>query len=417
MSRLWAWFPPHLIGTIEQTEDGLSFTYSKDWLDYDKSFNLSYSLPRSQEIYKKEAAAFFGNLLPEGGARDALCRKFGISIDNDFELLARIGEDCAGAFIITAHSKPPKEKGGQEEIPPEDLASWLKEDSAGLFDLQVNGDLRLSLAGAQNKLPLIYKKGTFYKPLGTQPTTHILKPAPRGFRNTPQNEWINARLYAEFGLKTAKSELVKIGSRYALLVERYDRIKENDTWIRLHQEDLCQALAISFKRKYEQEKGPSLLNCQELIDMRSDDSAADIDALLKWQILNVLIGNCDGHGKNLSLLRNSDGAWRLAPFYDLVATTIYPKLTTKLAMSVDGQFESGTIHRKNWRAQFEASKVSPAHYIKLINEMIKEMPEKLEKVLSAFQENYGASAFVAEYKSHQLKILRRNSQLINFDKK
>ena len=107
MSRLWAWFPPHLIGTIEQTEDDLSFTYSEDWLDYDKSFNLSYSLPRSQKIYKKEAAAFFGNLLPEGGARDALCRKFGISIDNDFELLARIGEDCAGAFIITTHSKPP----------------------------------------------------------------------------------------------------------------------------------------------------------------------------------------------------------------------------------------------------------------------------------------------------------------------
>lgn len=412
MMRLWVWFPPHLIGTIARLEDGISFTYAKEWLNYKKAFHLSYSLPRSAKTYKEEAATFFGNLLPEGSVRDTLCRNFGISVDNDFELLARIGEDCAGAFIITKHEKSPKEKGGLKEISHEELESWLKEDSSGLIDMQVKGDLRLSLAGAQNKLPLIYKDKKFYKPLGLQPTTHILKPAPKGFKNIPQNEWINGRLYAEFGLKTANSDLIKIGKNYILLVERYDRVKLNDKWIRLHQEDLCQALAISHKKKYEQEGGPSLLNCQELIDLRSADPAADIDALLKWQILNVLVGNCDGHGKNLSLLRNNEGEWRLAPFYDLVATKLYTKLSTKLAMSVEGQFELGTIHPKNWRNQFELSKVSPAHYSKVVNDMIKEMPKKLEKVLSIFQDSFGSSPFISEYKAHQLKILKRNSQLM-----
>lgn len=417
MSRLWVWFPPHLIGHIQQTNDGISFTYSEEWRKYEKAFRLSYSLPLSESKYEKEATAFFGNLLPEGGARDSLCRKFGISIDNDFELLARIGEDCAGAFIITTQPKLPKGKDGFEEIPTESLVQWLKEDSVGLLDLQVKGDLRLSLAGAQNKLPLIYKDGRLYKPLGSQPTTHILKPAPKGFKNIPQNEWINARLFSEFGLKTANSELLKIGNRYALLVERYDRMLVNGSWIRLHQEDFCQALAISYKRKYEQENGPSLLNCQELIDMRSDDPASDLDALLKWQILNVLIGNCDGHGKNLSLLRQLDGTWRLAPFYDLVTTTLYPSLAKKLAMSINGQFNSGTIDPKNWRKQFEISKVSPAYYLKTINEMIAAMPGKLQKVLKTFEEMYGQSSFISEYRSHQLRVVRRNSQLMKLDKK
>lgn len=417
MSRLWVWFPPHLIGTIEQTDTGLSFSYSEEWINYDRAFRLSYSLPIGRIKFEKEAASFFGNLLPEGSARDSLCRKFGISVDNDFELLSRIGEDCAGAFIITKQSKLSVEPEGVQEIPLEQLAHWLKNDSSGLIDLQVKGDLRLSLAGAQSKLPLIYKDGKFFKPLGSQPTTHILKPAPKNFKNIPLNEWINARLFAEFGLKTAHSELVKIGSRYALLVERYDRIKINEKWIRLHQEDFCQALAISYKKKYEQEKGPSLLDCQSLIDMRSDDAAEDIDSLIKWQILNVLIGNCDGHGKNLSLLRDNDGAWKLAPFYDLVATTIYPRLTKNLAMSINEQFESGNIHPTNWRKQFELLQVSPTHYIRIIQKMIDEMPKALNKVLDLYEEKYGANAFLPDYKAHQLRIIRRNSQLLKLDTK
>lgn len=417
MSRLWVWFPPHLIGTIEQDDDGLSFTYSKEWMNYEKAFRLSYSLPITNSKYTKEAGAFFGNLLPEGNARDALCRRFGISIDNDFELLARIGEDCAGAFIITKHSKPPIEAGGVEEIERETLAEWLKNDSSGLIDLQVKGDLRLSLAGAQNKLPVIYKDGKFFKPLSSQPTTHILKPAPKSFKNIPLNEWINSKVYAAFGLKTANSELIKIGARYALLVERYDRVKINGKWIRLHQEDFCQALAITYKKKYEQENGPSLTNCQELLDFRSDDTAEDTDYLIKWQILNVLIGNCDGHGKNLSLLRDHDGNWRLAPFYDLVATTLYPRLTKNLAMSVNGQYDSGTIHPTNWRKQFEILKVSPTHYMKAIEKMIEGMPDVLEKVLNDYQEKYGTNPFLADYKAHQLRIVRRNAQLIKLDSK
>src|SRR5690606_10620705 len=147
-----------------------------------------------------------------------------ISIDNDFELLLRIGQDCAGALVLTNRDTPPDDERGIEELPVENLAEWLKNDSAGILDLQVKGKLRLSLAGAQNKLPLIYKDNKYSNPLGSQTTTHILKPPPNNFRNLPQNEWMHGKIYAAMGLPTANSHLVKIGQKLVLLVERYDRV-------------------------------------------------------------------------------------------------------------------------------------------------------------------------------------------------
>lgn len=414
MRRLYAWFPPHLIGILEETDDGLSFRYAREWLGWEKRFQLSASLKLRDQKYRKEAAAFFGNLLPEGGARSALCRKLGISVDNDFELLVRIGQDCAGALVLTEDENPPAEKGDLEEIPARALADWLKEDSTGILDLQVKGDMRLSLAGAQNKLPLVYKNNRFYKPLGSQPTTHILKPPPKGFKNLPQNEWFQAQVYAAFDLATAKSHLIKVGAKYVLLVERYDRLQEGDTWKRLHQEDFCQALAVSFKRKYEAEGGPTLLKCCALIEDRSNDVSSDLDAILKWQMLNVLTGNCDGHGKNLSLLRLVDGTWRLAPFYDLVNTKLYPKLNHNLAMSVADQFDAGTIHPEHWKKLFTDVRVSPTSYLATFRALAEKLPEVIDNTIQKFHNEYGRTVFLDELKTHQLKLIRRNRRIHSF---
>ncbi len=413
MRRLWVWFPPYLVGTVDETENGLSFQYSQKWLSWEKAFRLSVSLKMDTKVYKKEAETFFGNLLPEGNARDSLCRKFGISVDNDFELLLRIGQDCAGALVLTDQNTLPKNKDEEEEeIPLKELSEWLKNDSAGILDLQIKGNLRLSLAGAQNKLPLIYKDNKFYKPLGLQPTTHILKPSPKNFKNLAQNEWLHATIYASMGLPTANSQLVKIGQKYALLVERYDRKKENGKWTRLHQEDFCQALTISYRRKYESEGGPNLLSCCKLIEDRSGEVSSDMDALLKWQILNVLTGNCDGHGKNLSLLRHADGKWRLAPFYDLVNTKFYPSLTHKLAMSIGEQFDSGTILPAHWKKLFSLAGVSPSAYLNTVKEMLEKLPSVLDETIELFKTHYGRSEFLNDIKSFQAKMIKRNLKLL-----
>lgn len=157
MERLWVWFPPRLIGALEHSgaTDGFSFRYDPTWnADREKSaFALSLSLPLGESTFRKEASAFFTNLLPEGSARENLCRKMGISVDNDFELLRWIGRDCAGALVLTEEERLPQESPTLEEITLPSLEKWLKVGSGGLLDLQVNGDLRMSLAGAQDAAP------------------------------------------------------------------------------------------------------------------------------------------------------------------------------------------------------------------------------------------------------------------------
>jgi serine/threonine-protein kinase HipA len=395
--QLRIWFPPQLVGILEHEDaSGFSFRYDPKWLEAADRFALSLTLKLEDRKFDKEAAAFFTNLLPEGSARESLCQKMGISVDNDFELLRRIGRDCAGALVITDEEKLPKEPPELQELSMHSLEKWLENDSSGILDLQ----LRLSLAGAQNKLPLVYLDGKFYQPMGSHPTTHILKPPPKAFKYLPENEWIQGRLAQSFGLTSAKSELVQIGKRRSLVVERYDRQLAGDRWIRLHQEDFCQALAIPPKKKYQSEGGPSLIMCQGVIDQRSSDVLKDTDTLLRWQIFNVLIGNCDAHGKNLSLLRSTGGSWAIAPLYDLVATRMYQQLTPRLAMSVGTQFNSGTVSANYWKEQFKECKVSPAAYLKTAQQMADELPENLKQVLSDFESSYGKIGWLEQIRKH-----------------
>ncbi len=410
--RLWVWSPPQLVGVLDETQDGFCFQYSQQWLDSDEGFAISASLKKDSRVYHREAQIFFGNLLPEGNPRSALCQKLGISVDNDFELLLRIGHDCAGALVITNEEHDSTEKSDLEEVSTAMLAAWFKNDSAGILSLQLKGGLRFSLAGAQNKLPLIYKHKRFYRPLGFQPTTHILKPNPRRFQRVPENEWIQTQVYAALGVPTVDAELVKIGENFVLVVGRYDRQQINGQWSRLHQEDFCQALAVPYQRKYETEGGPSFIDCCRLIEERSDSVVEDLDAILKWQILNVLTGNCDGHAKNLSLLRSSAGRWRLAPFYDLVATRFYPNLSHKLAMAVAGQFDSGTVLPSHWQAVFSLSRVSPAAYMELVRDIIRKLPGAVEESIDRFKNQYGECASVYAIQKYYTKLIKRNSKLI-----
>lgn len=154
------------------------------------------------------------------------------------------------------------------------------------------------------------------------------------------------------------------------------------------------------------EGGPGLADCQDVIDRRSADPLTDTDLLVRWQIFNVLIGNCDAHAKNLSLLRHPDGSWRIAPLYDLVATRIYPAIRDRLAMAVGDQFNSGTIHANHWRALFEQYRVSPAAYLREAARMADQLPEKLESVLKEFHRQYGKMGWLATLRSHLLSRQR-----------
>lgn len=160
--------------------------------------------------------------------------------------------------------------------------------------------LRLSLAGVQNKLPLIYRDRVFALPLGQTPSSHILKPDPKR-KNIPklaENEAFCMMLAKQCRLDTADVDLITIAEQHCVLVQRYDRQQDQ----RLHQKDFCQAMGIAPFNKYEAEGGPSFADCSNLIKQYSSRPAADKKRLLQWTLFNYLIGNADAHGKNLSFL-------------------------------------------------------------------------------------------------------------------
>jgi serine/threonine-protein kinase HipA len=218
-------------------------------------------------------------------------------------------------------------------------------------------EVRLSLAGAQNKIALRLEDTGYSIPKNESPSTHLLKPEVARFPGLAENEAYCLKLAAALGLKTCQAEAVQLGPYRCLLVNRYDRVARGDTVDRLHQEDFCQALGFPSRTKYQSEGGPGLAQCFELLRRVSSSPARDLLQLFNAVLFNFLIGNHDAHGKNFSLLYlPEDGrvAVRLAPFYDLVSTAIYPELTPKMAMKIGKSSLPDECRLRDWELYWEA---------------------------------------------------------------
>jgi len=212
----------------------------------------------------------------------------------------------------------------------------------------------------QGKLALRIDSGRFFLPLEGSPSTHILKPENPRFPGLVENEFFCMRLAAGAGLETARVEINSAPSSRFLQVERYDRrLLANSRIERIHQEDFCQALGVAPELKYEQEGGPGLKKCFELVRTISSIPGPDLLQLFDAVVFNVLIGNCDAHAKNFSLLCDGDSI-RLAPLYDLVSTRAYPALSHEMAMKIGGERNPEKLGAKNWQAFYEQAGIGQA---------------------------------------------------------
>jgi serine/threonine-protein kinase HipA len=344
------WLYGRRTGQLAQVDGQLRFAYADDYAADDDAVPLSCSLPLERREYRSAAQAFFANLLPEGDARTLVARGLGLSAGNDFGLLDAIGGDCAGAVSLLppgAATDPAATPGGE--------IRWLDETAlaAALDDLPTRplladpeDGIRLSLAGAQDKLPVVVRDERIGIPLGRTPSTHIVKTPIARFDDTVTNEAFCLALARALGLPTAFAEVREAAGREFLLVERYDRRHGDGGVARIHQEDFCQALGIPPQLKYESEGGPGLGDSFDLLRRASVERATDLLALVDAVTLNYLIGNHDAHGKNFSLLL-ADGGPRLAPLYDLVSTAVYPGLDRKLAMAIGGERRPEYVRRRH----------------------------------------------------------------------
>jgi serine/threonine-protein kinase HipA len=349
-----------LVGKLVQDEHGIMrFQYLPQWLNRSGAIPLSRSLPLTDKRFgRNESRGYFAGILPEQHQREVIAKNLGISAKNDFAMLDRIGGECAGAvtFLPEGQQLPARED-AYKLLSPEALAEILQTLPRRPLLAGEEG-IRLSLAGAQDKIAVHVSRDGISIPLNGAPSTHILKPAIERFEGVVFNEALCMRLAREAGLNAARVETGKVANIDFLLVERYDRALVKDeqsgaeTLLRVHQEDFCQALGIVPERKYQAEGGPSLKDCFALVREVSSTPVLDLNALLDAAIFNVLIGNNDAHGKNFSLLYE-DGQTRLAPLYDILSTAYYPELSSKMAMKIGGEFDAKKVRPQDFERMAE----------------------------------------------------------------
>ena len=406
-----------LVGKLVQDAGGrMLFQYAESWLNKPRATPLSRSLPLRKDRFKtKECRGFFAGILPEQSKREIIARNLGISAHNDYAMLEQIGGECAGAVTFIPQGQPlPERNYSYRTLSPQELAAILKELPRRPL-LAGDKGIRLSLAGAQDKVAVRIAGGEILLPLGGAPSTHILKPAVERFAGVVFNEALCMQLAATAGLPTAKAESRTVNGIDYLMVERYDRTHRQvaggaPVLERLHQEDFCQAQGIVSEMKYQKEGGPSLKQCFGLLREVSSAPVIDLARLLDAVIYNYLIGNNDAHGKNFSLLCHDAGTAneqiRLAPLYDLVSTIHYPELSLDMAMKIGLEYSSEKVTPQDFeRLAEEAGLAKP-----IVRRRVPDLADTLIVSLAKTDRSHPAAEAVAAIISRRCEDVRKRFQ-------
>lgn len=369
------------------------FQYEGEWVSDPRALPLSLSLPLRTDPYADDSARpFFANLLPEGEIRRLIAQRFGLSEKNDFALLEQIGGECAGAVSLLLQGESPDESRSYEELAEEELHRIITELPRRPLLAGEKG-IRLSLAGAQNKLPVFMERDKVFIAEGNSPSTHIIKLPIPGLEGTVENEAFCMTLAGRVGLPVP-AVFIRKQLDTLLVVERYDRKRDpGGEMLRLHQEDFCQALGILPDQKYESEGGPKLSQCFSLLKDNSTRPAADQRSLLSWVIFNALIGNADAHAKNLAILYAEKGP-RLAPFYDLLCTQVYPDLAEKYAMKIGGESRPDWLQLRHWERLADELSLKKRFVLDMIQRMTGMVVIEAENLAEDFQREQGAKAII-----------------------
>lgn len=325
------------------TSTSSEFTYAGSWWDSMNARALSISLQRLPGDAPHRGAyvtAWFDNLLPDSPTiRERLKRRFKTPSTEAMDLLAAIGRDCVGAVQLMPEGETPLATREINAIPlsDADVAQMLRAVTSGApFGMGKSEEtpFRISIAGAQEKTALLRHDGRWCEPLATTPTTHILK-LPLGLignvradmTHSVENEWLCLKLLSSWGLPTAKAELARfsdhISEESVLVVERFDRRLQieqapAESWfIRLPQEDLCQAFGVPRDKKYEADDGPGIRKIIELLAWGATPNT-DITLFVLAQLAGWLLAAPDGHAKNYSVFLKREGH-TLTPLYDVLS--------------------------------------------------------------------------------------------------
>lgn len=393
--------------------------YDADWLQSPRARPLSLSLPlQSVPIRSPAVNAYFDNLLPDSDPiRKRLQARFATAGRGAFDLLEAIGQDCVGAVqLLPADAQPADHR--HVEVTPlteTEVARILRDTTlpgGGLFR-ESRADFRISIAGAQEKTALTWLDGEWCLPGGMTPTTHIFK-LPLGLvsarqadmRTSVENEWLCAQLLGAYGLPIAETAIGQFDDQKALIVTRFDRQRVAEGyWLRLPQEDFCQALGRPSEAKYENDGGPGHAEIIEKL-LLSDNAEADLATFFRAQLLFWMLAATDGHAKNFSLRLLPGGRYELAPLYDVLSAwpvtgqganrLAYQELKLAMALhSTNRHYLLEKVQDRHFLALAARCRFGQAEGRRLIDEILEKTDSVIDQVGQLLPANFPLDVFEA----------------------
>jgi serine/threonine-protein kinase HipA len=401
------------VGTVHYKNARLSFLYSDTWRADPNAYPLSLSMPlASAEHGHARIEGFLWGLLPDNDrVLENWGRRFQVSPGNVFRLITHVGEDCAGAvqFVRPERLEPLQKEPASREV------KWLTEDEVAERLRALRADHsqwrsaqdtgQFSLAGAQPKTALLFERQRWGVPSGRVPTTHILKPPTGEWDGHAENEHFSLRLARAAGLIVPNSTVRHFGDEIAIVLERYDRVRNGGRWSRIHQEDICQALGLHPTNKYESDGGPGVRTITELLREQSSNPGEDVQSFVDAIAFNWLIAGTDAHAKNYALLLGGSGAIRLAPLYDLASILPYQTINlqkAKLAMKIGGEYRLRNIGLRHWKRFATDLGLDDAWLMERIGTMAASLPGHATSIRNELEAN-GLSHITMTRLAHRLK--------------
>lgn len=390
-----------LAGHVLQDEDGaMSFTYEPSH----SGSPVSLSMPIAPATYPQRIIRpYLQGLLPDDpSVRANIADRYNCSGENPFALLTHIGLDCPGAVQLVPDCAAPlveSRSGSLIELSDSDLEErlrLLRERASSPWEAGRTG--RWSLGGAQSKMALRYQDGRWYDCEGSEPTTHILKPGVIGYDNQALDEYLCQKVALAMGLPAAQVEYLTFGSEHAVSIKRYDRASNEDgTVVRVHQEDLCQALGVDPSRKYAEQGGPSSPDVLALLGNTGADGPRNLQLFVLYLLFNYFMGATDAHAKNYSVLLGVGGTALLAPLYDVASIAPYQSLSPRrrkplrAAMSIGGENRFGMLDSKHLEQLshnkgLAAAGITREWIMASAERMATEVPQALQAVLDEASE-------------------------------
>ncbi|MAZ80438.1 MAG: hypothetical protein CMP18_01470 [Rickettsiales bacterium] len=374
----------------------LQLKYNQDWLESKNSCAISCNLPLSDVTYKEEDFKnFFLGILPESYNKDLIANILRVGVCNYFDLLKEIGGECPGAISFVNDDKEIINDNQQykklSEIELYNLITKLPKNPL----LAGHDRVRFLLSGEKSKLGIcIDDEGSIFLPLNNAPSTHILKPQFNGFSNYVINTAICLNLAKICQIHAVNAVIGVIGNIDCLLVQRYDRIfTKNNHLVKLHQEDFCQILRLPPKNKYQQDGGPSLFDCFNLLRNNCSIPAANLSAFLNMILFNLIIGNNRAHGKNFSLIYYKNIS-KIAPLYDAFSTLYYNDTSQIMAMSIGGEYNCNNINLKEIEIFCNECCLSFPLVKKRIYELSKKIYDNIDQLSQKYCDGKDVIAFI-----------------------